>query len=164
MTTPSSSPKPPRAPRRTGFGSFATSTGPVATPPAQGDQSPQPGLAPVPAAAPDPVTGPPNPQTTGSQPVGDTHPGPSTGGGQLAALFAGATGADGDLARAMLAGPPIDPMLDLVSLGVSIPRHYKRALDNIAHVTGRKKQDLVVQALTALLGEELLSRSLPQRH
>lgn len=143
----STTPKTPRPPKPSGFGAFAGTTAPTAPPPPQAGPAEQPA---APAPEPAPTAG-----AAGVPPAPETRPG-----GQLAELLAG--GGD-DWTRRMMTGPPVDPMLDLVPLGANVPRHYKRALDNAAHVTGRKKQDLIQQALAEFLGGELLARSLPDR-
>ncbi|NJP33715.1 hypothetical protein [Micromonospora thermarum] len=62
--------------------------------------------------------------------------------------------------RRMLAGPPPDPMLDLVQLGASVPRHYKEALRLLAFAQRRHQQALVIDALAAYIGPQLLDEAL----
>lgn len=53
--------------------------------------------------------------------------------------------------------PPVDPELDLVNLGVRVPRYLAQAVRTQAFLTRRSQQDIV---LAALRGEQPLSPEL----
>ncbi|MFG2056660.1 hypothetical protein ACGFI9_21820 [Micromonospora sp. NPDC048930] len=161
MTTNNGGSKTPRAakaPRAGAFGAFSTATPPVAPPPAAAEQPPAQ-AAPTPAPAPSPA-----------QPAPDHGSQAAAGGAPEAAPARDLTsylggGQDGDgggagFVRAMLAGPPVDPMLDLVQLGASVPRHYQEALRLLSFAQRRHKQALVIDALTAYIGPQLLAEAL----
>lgn len=152
-----------KAPRAAAFGGFATATPPVATPPA-------PAAHPAPAATPAPSITPP--ATPGEQPP-PAAPEPPTMAPPTPAMsdsprdlarFLGEkdqsdTGGAG-FVRAMLAGPAVDPMQDLVQLNAAVPRHFKEALRLLAFAQRRRERELVVEALAAFIGPQLLDEAL----
>lgn len=148
MSTASSKPRPAKATKATGSvfgGGFASATPPVAPPPAPAQQPP----AQQPA---DPTPPQPTPAAAAAE--------QSTPAGNLTAYLGGHDGDGADFLSAMLAGPPLDPMLDLVQLGASVPRHYNEALRLLAHAQRRHKQMLVAEALAAYIGPQLLAKAL----
>ncbi|MEV7264002.1 hypothetical protein AB0N38_10665 [Micromonospora aurantiaca] len=153
MSTASGKPRAAKATKATGsvFGAgFASATPPVAPPPA----APQP---PPVAPAADPTPPPAQPQQPApAAPAAQAGP----AGGLTAYLGGGHDGDGADFLAAMLAGPPLDPMLDLVQLGAKIPRHYAEALRLLTVAQRRHKQQLVIEALAAYIGPQLLAKAL----
>jgi hypothetical protein len=60
---------------------------------------------------------------------------------------------------ALMAPPKVDPDLDLVQAGVSIPRYLDEALRATAFLTRRHKQRIVADALKAHLRAELVDEA-----
>ncbi len=156
-----------KAPRAAAFGGFATATPPVAPPPPTPAADPAPAAAPTvtPAAAP---VGQPTPPAASEPPtMGPATPPPApamSDSPRDLARFLGEqdqtdTGGAG-FVRAMLAGPTVDPMQDLVQLNAAVPRHFKEALRLLAFAQRRRERELVVEALAALIGPQLLAEAL----
>lgn len=166
MSTTPRAAKATKAPRAAAFGGFADATPPVAPPPAAAEPGTPPTTHPAPTAT---TAAPAAEQTAVTEPA-TMSPQPTPAGPAMSesprdlARFLGDKGESdtggGGFVRAMLAGPAIDPMQDLVQLNAAVPRHFKEALRLLAFASRRRERELVVEALANHIGPDLLDEAL----